>query len=255
MRTVSRRFDTLSASGAWSQLYATSNGDTYHYHVRRMRVLDLLPEKLGNVADVGCGPGVMTEAVLERGGTFDGIDVSQEMVNEASAKIGPRPGVRFFTGNVEALDLPSDGYDQVICMGVLEYLKAPDRAMAEIARTLRPGGCVVVTVPKRWHLDRVAYAVTKPLRRVAAAAGVFGIDPLTHRHFQASELDSVARRAGLVPDGGSYYHFGAVPYPFSRLLPALKLRLSLPLERWHATPSLVTAVFAQGYIGRYRKPA
>jgi ubiquinone/menaquinone biosynthesis C-methylase UbiE len=44
----------------WSRLYDVADGFNYHFHVRRNRVLELLPQKLGRVLDVGCGPGVMT---------------------------------------------------------------------------------------------------------------------------------------------------------------------------------------------------
>ena len=75
---VVEHFDRLSSTRDWSRLYTVADGSTYHFHVRRSRVLALLPEHLGRVADIGCGPGVMTEAVLTRGGTFEGIDLSPD---------------------------------------------------------------------------------------------------------------------------------------------------------------------------------
>src|SRR5690606_23222060 len=58
-RAVVDHFDGYSSSGFWSALYASENGKTYHFHTRRRRILELLPERLGDVLDVGCGPGVM----------------------------------------------------------------------------------------------------------------------------------------------------------------------------------------------------
>src|SRR5436309_2667235 len=85
---VLEHFDRLSTTGQWSHLYEVTDGLTYAFHVRRRRVLELLPERLGRVADLGCGPGVMVEAVLARGGTFDGVDLSAEMVAEAQQRFG-----------------------------------------------------------------------------------------------------------------------------------------------------------------------
>src|SRR5687768_18401792 len=76
---VIEHFDKVSTKGGGSRAYDSFDGVNYHFHVRRNRVLELLPEKLGRVLDVGCGPGVMTEVVLERGGVCDGVDVCPEM--------------------------------------------------------------------------------------------------------------------------------------------------------------------------------
>src|SRR5688572_24237227 len=149
---VVEHFDRLSARGDWSRLYEVADGFSYHFHVRRARVLELLPTKLGDVVDVGCGPGVMTDAALDRGGTFLGIDLSPEMVREAREKFSDRQNASFRVGDIEHLDLPAASFDQVICMAVLEYLATPDLALAEIARILKPGGTVIITVPKRRHV-------------------------------------------------------------------------------------------------------
>ena len=58
---VIERFDQLSATGDWSRFYAVADGRTYHLHIRRLRVLELLPPRLGRVVDLGCGPGVMVD--------------------------------------------------------------------------------------------------------------------------------------------------------------------------------------------------
>jgi ubiquinone/menaquinone biosynthesis C-methylase UbiE len=84
--------------------------------VRRARVLELLPKKLGRVLDVGCGPGVMVNAVLERGGIFEGRDLSPEMVAESIQKFGDLPNVNFKQGDIENIDLPDESCDQVLAM-------------------------------------------------------------------------------------------------------------------------------------------
>lgn len=251
--TVQHHFDRFATTGGWERLYAVEDGRTYHFHVRRIRVLELLPERLGRVLDVGCGPGVMVEAVLARGGTFEGIDLSADMVQAAVERFGHLGGVRFRQGTIEALDLPSDAYDQVICMAVLEYLTTPDRALAEVARVLRPGGQAIVTMPKRWHVDRLTVAATAPVRALARACGAGTADRLPRLRLQPKELDAAAQRAGLMLDGGAQYHFTVWPYPFSRIAPDLCMRLNRPFEQWHASRAALPSFFAHGYIGCYRK--
>lgn len=253
-RAVIEHFDQLSASGDWSRLYSVANGFNYHFQVRRARVLELLPDHLGRVIDVGCGPGVMVEAVLARGGTFEGLDLSPEMVREAAEKYGHLQGVSFKQGNIEAMDLPDESYDQVICMAVTEYLSSPDLALAEIVRVLRPGGIAIVTTPKRWHIDRVTIGVTKPFRAIARALGAASADNLPRLRLQPDELDEAARRVGLIPDGGAQYHFTPFPYPLPRVAPQLFMRLNAPFERLHEKRGALSSFLAHGYIGRYRKP-
>jgi ubiquinone/menaquinone biosynthesis C-methylase UbiE len=255
LSSVVEHFDRLSSNRDWSRLYEVADGVTYHFHVRRSRVLELLPERLGNVLDVGCGPGVMVEAVRQRGGTFTGIDLSPEMVREAVERFGTCEGVTFQYGNIESLDLPDAEFDQVLCMAVIEYLPTAGRALAEIARILRPGGIAIITVPKRMHIDKLTITATAPVRALARRLGAASADNLPRLRLQPDELDAAATRAGLMPDGGAQYHFTPFPYPFPRLAPRLCMRLNAPFERLFATRAALPSFLAHGYIGRYRKPS
>jgi ubiquinone/menaquinone biosynthesis C-methylase UbiE len=250
---VIEHFDKLSTNRGWSRLYDSADGRNYHFHVRRNRVLELLPERLGRVLDVGCGPGVMTEAVLERGGVFDGLDISPEMVSEAKEKFGNLPGVHFAVGNIEAIDASDNSYDQLICMAVIEYLKTPDQALAEMKRVLKPGGIAIITMPKRWHVSRVTVAATKPVRLVAKLLGAATADHLPRLRLQPDELDQAARRVGLTPDGGSQYHFTPFAYPLTRVAPGLSMQLNMPFEKWHAQRGAFVSFWAHGFVGRYKK--
>lgn len=251
---VLAHFDRLSARGDWSRLYEIADGTTYHFHVRKARVLQLLPERLGRVLDVGCGPGVMVESVLARGGTLEGIDVSPEMVREASRRFGDRSGVRFRVGDVECLETPSDSYDQIVCMGVIEYLASPAAALREIARTLKPGGLAAVTIPKRRHIDHLALALTAPFRALGRRLGLGTADRIPRLLLQPDELETAARQVGLENTGGAHYYFTPLPYPFTRFGPGLSMRVNARFERLHATRNALVAFLAHGYVGLFRKP-
>ena len=252
--TVVEHFDRLSRTGAWSRLYAEFDPLTYHFHVRRQRVLELLPEQLGDVLDVGCGPAVMTQAVLDRGGRFTGVDLAPEMVREATAQFDDDPRIHVQLGDIEHLEFPGASFDQVICMAVLEYLPDAARAVGEMARVLRPGGVAIITMPKRIHIDRVTLAATAPARFLARR--------IAHREshsppkllLQPAELAATVERAGLNVDGVSQYQFTPIPYPFHRLAPRWALQVNLRGERWHATRSRTRSFLAHGFVLRARKP-
>src|ERR1044071_5691347 len=185
----------FDAYRGWSRLYDVADGYNYHFHVRRARVLELLPEKLGRVLDVGCGPGVMVSAVLERGGSFEGRDLSPEMISESIEKFGDLPNVNFKQGDIETIDLPDASCDQVLAMAVIEYLASPDKAFAEISRVLKPGGVAVITIPKRRHIDKTMVSLAAPFRALARKAGLATGDLLPRLCLQPDELDRAAAHA------------------------------------------------------------
>lgn len=102
----------------------------------------------GKVVDVGCGQRPYEDFFAHC--EYVGIDV------EASGRsaVHKRPHV-YFNG----VDLPFDDedVDAVVCTEVLEHAVDPARLVAEIRRTLRPGGKVLITVPFMWGEHEAPY--------------------------------------------------------------------------------------------------
>lgn len=111
----------------------------------------------GRWLDVGCGSGHFAWLLAARGADVEGIDGSQAMIRTAekisAVEPGPRPVFRAVE-SVERLDYPTASCDGVICLSVLEYLARPDLCLQELARVLRRGGQLVVSVPNRNSLLR-----------------------------------------------------------------------------------------------------
>ena len=86
-----------------------------------------------------------------------GGPATRKLIREASGYSGsryllpdaPRGTVvgRFTCQDIEDLTFPDDSFDLVVTQDVLEHVLQPDRAVAELARVLRPGGAHVFTVP------------------------------------------------------------------------------------------------------------
>ncbi|MFF7993226.1 methyltransferase domain-containing protein [Kitasatospora xanthocidica] len=102
--------------------------------------------------DVGCGTGsetrVLADAVAPDGGATGGAtgiepNPGLRAVAERRAAEAGSPA-RFLDGDALALPLPDAGVDVVWCERVLQHLDDPARAVAEIARVLRPGGRVAL---------------------------------------------------------------------------------------------------------------
>lgn len=95
----------------------------------------------GRVLDVGCGHMPFRHFALRHVTAYEGFDVERRT-----------DGVTHI-GDAEAMTgLASDTYDSVFSFEVLEHLPHPQRAVGEMARVLKPGGVLLLTVP---HLSRL----------------------------------------------------------------------------------------------------
>jgi ubiquinone/menaquinone biosynthesis C-methylase UbiE len=122
----------------------------------RETALDLARLRQGDaVLDVGCGTGTLALAAKERVGPTGrvvGIDPGPRQIGRARSKAA-RQGldIDFQVGVIERLELPDQSFDAALSTMMMHHL--PDdlkrRGLAEIARTLKPGGRLVVADFKR----------------------------------------------------------------------------------------------------------
>ena len=93
--------------------------------------------------DVACGPGYVAGQAAARGADVLGIDFSTAMVALARQR---HPHIEFREGDAQALELPDASFDALAMNFGLLHLDQPERALAEAARVLKPGGRCAFTV-------------------------------------------------------------------------------------------------------------
>jgi SAM-dependent methyltransferase len=98
----------------------------------------------GRVLDNGCGVGMYLRRLAQVADRAYGLEVEFERAREAS-----RGGPGVACGAGEALPFATGHFDLVLSHEVLEHVHDDRRALAEIARVLRPGGRAIVFVPNR----------------------------------------------------------------------------------------------------------
>jgi len=104
-----------------------------------------LPEKIGNLLDIGTGTGRMLELLSPRAGRAIGIDVSPEMLAIARDRLAHAANAQVRLGDLYRLPFDNNaGFDAVLFHQVLHYLDDPGAAVAEAARVMAPNGHLLI---------------------------------------------------------------------------------------------------------------
>ncbi len=147
------------------------------------------------VLDVGCGGGILTEALAARGAQVTGIDLGEAPLAVANLHL-KESGLRVDYRRVSAEDLARErpaGFDIVTCLEMLEHVPDPASTISACATLVKPGGHVFFSTinrnPKSW------------LFAIVGAEYVLNLLPRgTHEYLKfikPSELERWSRAAGL----------------------------------------------------------
>jgi 2-polyprenyl-6-hydroxyphenyl methylase / 3-demethylubiquinone-9 3-methyltransferase len=162
----------------------------------RLRYVQRAAELRGAAAlDVGCGGGILSEALARAGARVLGIDLSQAVLDVAELHaLEGKIEVKYQPIAAEQLALQQPAaFDLVTCMELLEHVPDPAATVAALAALVKPGGDVVVSTLNR-----------KPLAFAVAIIGAEYITRIlprgTHEYLKfirPSELARWGREAGL----------------------------------------------------------
>ncbi len=113
-----------------------------------------------NVLDIGCGGGILAEAMARRGARVKGIDLSEKALKVAQLhRLESRVAVDYEAVSAEDLAERETGtYDVVTCMELLEHVPDPGSLVRACSRLARPGGQVFFSTINR-NLKSYVFAV------------------------------------------------------------------------------------------------
>lgn len=164
-----------------------------------------LPIEGHTILDIGCGGGILSEAMAKAGGQVTGIDLADEVLTVAKLH-GLDSGVKVdyrLEAAEDHADQHAGHYDIVTCMEMLEHVPQPAAIIEAAAKAVKPGGWVFFSTLNRNYKSY--------LLAIFAAEQLLDLVPKgTHTHekfIQPSELDAMARQAGLILKDGAGIEF------------------------------------------------
>jgi ubiquinone/menaquinone biosynthesis C-methylase UbiE len=173
----------------WLERLDAAYREPGHLMRRKMVELRTVVRPGQRVVDVGCGTGEAVARLWDRFELAVGVDVSEEAVRFAKARLGDREGTAVVRADARRLPFRDGAFDCGLALDVLEHFERPGPVLGELARVLWDQ--VVVTMPnwpdrKREHrsfhtswgwrrlLRRWGFAVRmcRPVRRWMGLVGM-----------------------------------------------------------------------------------
>lgn len=165
------------------------------YTTPRPDIFELVPSTARDVLDVGCSNGALGRSLKQAlpGRQVSGIEFDASFAKEASEHLD-----RVVHADVNVLDwratMGESRFDCIVFADVLEHLIDPQRCLAHARQQLRPGGCIVISLPNIRHLSSI---------RAIFVGGRFprrdrGIFDRTHlRWFTIADANELVTASGL----------------------------------------------------------
>lgn len=163
------------------------------------------------ILDIGCGSGRHTAAAVALPAAIAvGIDTCRADLKSAEERLdlhhrwGATAGGSWSFASADALQIPfRDGvFDVVICSEVLEHIPDHREAVREAVRVLRPGGCLVVSVPRFWP-EKICWWLSRAYANTEGG----------HiRIYKAKDLIELLTSEGMKTTAKHYAHSLHAPY-------------------------------------------
>jgi 2-polyprenyl-6-hydroxyphenyl methylase/3-demethylubiquinone-9 3-methyltransferase len=193
LSTEVQKFDALAHEfwdprGAFHPLHAL-NPVRVDYIAQRTELMGR------RVADVGCGGGLLAEALARRGAHVCGIDLAPAMIEVAQLHAHESQlTIDYRVCSAEQLALHNAGsFDAITCMELIEHVDDPAALVAQLATLLRPGGDLFVSTINR--------NLRSFLTAIVGAEYLLNLIPRgTHEYarlLRPAELARLARAQGL----------------------------------------------------------
>jgi ubiquinone/menaquinone biosynthesis C-methylase UbiE len=156
----------------WSNAYRTADNERFFERAFDYIIEVLAPPAGATFLDAGCGSCAHSVRLARRGFNVRAVDFSESALGMAAAHLkaqGLEGRVTLGRETLLALTFPDESFDYVLCWGVLMHVPEVERAVAELARVLKPGGRLVISEANMNSLEAVSLrGLKRALRREKA---------------------------------------------------------------------------------------
>lgn len=171
-----------------------------------------IPDNLGKILDIGCGTGLNSDLLRNRGGEVIGLEISEDAIRYASRRA---PWLKVIKGSFPETDL-SGKFDLITLFDVLEHIDDDNSALLTVKELLSEKGYAVITVPAFKYLwsshDELAHHkrryTSRELRQKIEEAG-FELVKVSYFNFIFSPLIFIVRFFrnffGLFPSSTDFF--------------------------------------------------
>jgi SAM-dependent methyltransferase len=182
---------TTTTQDYYDRFSAGYEAERHHGYHRLIDELELdLVRRFGagrDIFEAGCGTGLLLREAAQVARSAVGLDLSRGMLAPARAR-----GLRVVQGSLTDVPLPSASVDLVYSMKVLAHVPPIEKAVAELARLVRPGGHMLLEFYNPWSLRYLA--------KRAGGPGLIAADGTTESDVY-TRFDTLARARSYLPDG------------------------------------------------------
>jgi 2-polyprenyl-3-methyl-5-hydroxy-6-metoxy-1,4-benzoquinol methylase len=235
----------FSRAKEYAELYRGSTPIAHFLNKRMTLILDRLASMAGGrLLDAGCGPGILLSRLA--GGKFElfGVDSSPEMIREANAIVGAQ-NARFAVARLDQLPYPSEFFDVILALGVLEYVTELEAALTELMRIAKPNAIILVSMLNResiyWRWELHIYRAWTALKSLLS-----GREPEPFEMPSLCTKDAlmgVMKKCQMEALSVEYYNVNVSVEPFARRHPELASRINQKIESYKLFSRLVHTGF------------
>ncbi|MFQ5853494.1 MAG: class I SAM-dependent methyltransferase [Candidatus Binatia bacterium] len=174
---MSKRFSDVKLHTTFEDLRLFTDWDNRYYYPEALRfyemAIDFVVQSLGvrpgqSILDVGCGPANHSIAFARRGISCIAIDWSQAVLEEAARRVsgaGLGKMVQLKQEDITCLSYADQSFDFIFCWGVLMHVPDLNKGVSELARVLKPGGRIAISMSNPRSAQMIAYKILRRIKK------------------------------------------------------------------------------------------
>lgn len=180
----------------WEELSSAYDGSWGHVTSSFVpAILSSLPGIEGRqLIDIATGPGYAARLAAQHGADVTGVDFSARMIATARRDV---PAATFEVADVEALPFADQAFDLAISNFGFQHFADPAAALTEIARVLKPGGTLSITVWAESSRNAASLILEQAVERFAVQSCQIPTGPSYGFLWDRVQLNRILREAGF----------------------------------------------------------